>query len=120
MNDSTRTNLHTPSREMLSQRLRETEPANVLAHRLRLLADEIQSAHRYGVPVPTTLTVDSYDVGGVTFSATPAEYNAWVDYCVGVEVRDYDHDEKHWRTASADVNGLNVRFAMSQPQAVSA
>ncbi len=84
-----------------------------LALRLRQLADEIESAHRFGVPIPTVVSVSSHMYGDVRFSATPEMFDAWADYCQDSVVTEYDHDGKHWWNATADVNGLPLRFAAS-------
>lgn len=88
--------------------------AATLARRLRMLATEIESADRYGVPIPSTVSVNGYsNIEGASFAATPEEFDAWADYCVGAVVEEYDHAGKHWRAATADANGLTLRFAVS-------
>ncbi len=97
-----------------------TDAATLVA-RLRQLADEIESAERYGVPIPSNVSVNGYgNIAGASFSATPEEFDAWVEYCIEAEVEEYDHDGKHWRRAVDDVNGLTLEFAVCDGAAVTA
>lgn len=92
------------------------EDAQRLAYRLRMAADEIESAARYGVPIPPLVSVDGYQYGGASFSATEHEFAAWVDY-TEARVEGYEHDGAHWSSAEADVNGLPLRFAVQHDSA---
>ena len=84
---------------------------DTLADRLRALADEIESAERYGVPIPTVVSVNSFpNIEPVAFSATADEFDAWADY-TDAETGEYRRDGKRVRSASVDVNGLRVTFA---------
>jgi hypothetical protein len=85
-----------------------------LATRLRQLADEIESAARYGVPTPYNATVSGHEYGGASFSATSEEFDAWAEY-TEASVEEYDSNDRHWRSAEVDVNGLSLRFACSTP-----
>jgi hypothetical protein len=86
-----------------------------LVLRLHQLASEIESAHRYGIPIPMVVSVNAYPAPmGASFAATSEEFEAWADYCIGAEVTEYDHDGKHWWRATADVNGLPLEFAAAE------
>lgn len=87
--------------------------AQRLAHRLRMLADEIESAARYGVPIPFMVSSNGHEYGNAAFSATPEEFEAWADY-TEAEVTEYDRDGRHWLSAVADVNGLPLSFSAVQ------
>ena len=87
-----------------------------LARRLRDLAGEVESADRYGVPIPFMFNVNGHEFGGVTFSATAEEFDAWAEYTEAT-VEEYEHGGKDWRGAKADVNGLPVSFATSEVSA---
>lgn len=88
------------------------EDVQRMASRLRMLADEIESAHRYGVPIPYQVTVSGHRFGRATFPATSAEFDAWADYCEA-EFEEYVHEGKNWRSATVDVNGLPLNFSAS-------
>jgi hypothetical protein len=90
-----------------------------LAQRLRAFADELESAERYGVPIPSVVCATAYPNSHASFSATGEEFDAWADYSDAV-VEEYDHEGQHWRRAVADVNGLRVEFATTDPAAVTA
>ena len=86
------------------------EDAQRLADRLRMAADEIESAARYGVPIPSVVSVSGSIYGGMSFAATEDEFVAWAEYAeVDVE-RDHHHGHD-WSSAEADFNGLPVRFS---------
>lgn len=86
---------------------------DTLAQRLRALADEIESAERYGIPLPTVVSVSSYDGQDVSWHMPdPAEFDAWADY-IEADVQEYDYNGRHVRTAEADVLGLAVRISTS-------
>lgn len=90
-----------------------TEPATFVA-RAHHLADELDSARRYGVPIPDYITISAGPFGGVHMHLTAHEFAAWVDY-TDATVGEYDHDGSHWRRAEVDVNGLRFTFAMATP-----
>ena len=90
--------------------------AQRLADRLRFLAGEIESAARYGVPVPHMVSVSGHEFGGASFSATEAEFSAWAEY-TEAEVERYDHDGAHWSRAEADLNGLPLSFGVKHQAA---
>lgn len=85
--------------------------AQRLVNRLRMAADEIESAARFGVPIPFCVTVSGHEFGNASFSATEHEFAAWVDYAEA-EVEHYQHKGSQWSRAAADVNGLPVEFAV--------
>lgn len=89
--------------------------AAILVKQLRLAADEIDSARRFGVPIPAIVNVYAFNVAtpGMSFSATEHEFAAWVEY-TEAEVEEYEHEGKHWSRARADVNGLRVQFAVAR------
>lgn len=87
------------------------EDAQRLADRLRMLADEIESAARYGIPIPFCVTASGHPLSRASFSATEGEFAAWVDYTeAGVE--SYDYRGASWSRAVANVNGLPLEFAV--------
>lgn len=86
-----------------------TADAQRLALRLRLLADEVESAARYGVPIPFCFNVAGHEYSNVSFSADEHEFAAWAEY-TEAQVRDYEHEGRAWSEAVADVNGLPLRF----------
>lgn len=88
--------------------------AQRLADRLRRLADEVESAARFGVPIPTLMYVSSHKFSDVSFAATEHEFAAWVDY---TEAR-VDHDGDEWSSARADCNGLPLSFSVRHRPAV--
>ena len=92
------------------------EDAQRLADRLRMLADEIESAARYGVPVPHTVSASGHQYGAVTFSATEEEFAAWADY-TEAEVTHDRHHGADWSSGEVDVNGLPLRFAVRHEEA---
>lgn len=91
------------------------EDARRLADRLRMLADEVESAARYGVPIPYMVSVSGHAFGGASFSASEEEYAAWVDYTFGGDSgatgEDYEHEGAGWSRATVNVNGLPLEFA---------
>lgn len=90
---------------------------DTLAQRLRALADEIESAERYGLPIPTTISVHSFPNYSphVSFAANEDEFDVWADYTQAT-VEDYEHAGRDWQRANADVNGLTVQFAICRPE----
>jgi hypothetical protein len=96
------------------------EDAQRLADRLRMLADEVESAARYGIPVPYMFSVSGHPRGGASFSATPHEFDSWVDYTFGGDESasgdDYTLDGFEWSSAAVNVNGLPLRFATKREQ----
>lgn len=91
------------------------EDAQRLADRLRMLAEELESAARYGVPVPYNVTVSGDKHGGASFSATPEEFDAWLDYTEAEVTLEWDAAGKHWRRAEANVSGSPLTFATATP-----
>jgi hypothetical protein len=91
------------------------EDAQRLADRLRMLADEVESAARYGVPIPYMFSVSGHLFGGASFHATDEEFDAWVDYTFGDDETatgvDYTRDGASWSRATVNVNGLPLGFA---------
>lgn len=87
------------------------EDAQRLADRLRMAADEIESAARYGIPIPYAISVSGHRYGAMSFAATEEEFAAWTEYA---EVEpDHDHHHGHdWSSAETDINGLPVRFSV--------
>lgn len=85
--------------------------AQRMADRLRLLADEIESAARYGVPIPNYINVSGHEYGAVTVSAEEHEFAAWAEY-TEAEVRHDHHHGAWWSDFATDVNGLPLRFAV--------
>lgn len=83
-----------------------------LPDRLRALAEELESAERYGLHLPGSVIVH----GGVTFYLSdPADFNAWTDY---LEVD--PHASGGFRCAEGNTNGLPVHvFTRPAVQAVS-
>lgn len=94
------------------------EDAQRLISRLRLLADELESAARYGVPVPSMCSASGHRFSGASFSATPEQFDAWLDYAEAEATLEWEDAGKHWRSAEADVNGLPLGFATSEPISV--
>lgn len=88
-----------------------TPEAERLARRLRMAADEIESASRYGVPIPFVVSVGSHEFSGVSFAATEEEFEAWAEY-TAAEVNDYVHDGQDWSQAAVDCNGLPLQFSV--------
>ena len=62
--------------------------AQRLADRLRALADEIESAASYGIPIPGIVSASGHEYGDVGFAATPEEFTAWAEYVEAEPVRD--------------------------------
>lgn len=89
--------------------------AALLVKQLRLAADEIDSARRYGVPIPNVVNVYAFNATtpGMSFSATEHEFAAWADY-TDADIEEYEYDGKLWSRATADVNGLRVQFAVAR------
>lgn len=88
------------------------EDAQRLARRLRMLADEVESAARYGVPICHIVSASGHEYGHASMSLTPEEFDAWADYTEAT-VEEYDYADQHWRTASVEVNGLPLVFSAS-------
>jgi len=86
------------------------EDAQRLADRLRSLADEIESAARYGVPIPFMVNVNGHTHGGASFSATEHQFAAWAEYAEAA-VEEDDYEGCRWSRAKADLNGLPLEFA---------
>ena len=85
------------------------EDAQRLADRLRMLAVEIESAARYGVPIPYMISATGHSFGHAAFAATAEEFSAWAEYAEA-EVEEYDHNGAHWLSTTVDVNGLPLQF----------
>lgn len=93
------------------------EEAQRLAARLRVLADEVESAARYGVPIPYMVSVSGHTHGGASFAATPAEFDAWVDYTEAA-TEDYRHNGSDWSRAEVVLNeGLPLSFSTARSEA---
>src|SRR5690348_18495041 len=89
---------------------RTPEHAQRLADRLRMAADEIESAARYGVPIPYMVSVSGHEFGGASFHATEHEFDAWVDYTFAGDENatgeDYEHRGSAWSRAKVDINEI--------------
>lgn len=85
--------------------------AQRLADRLRKAADELESAARYGVPVPDYISFSSHQHGAMYVSAEEHLFNAWAEYAEAKVEHDHHHDAD-WSCFATDVNGLPVRFAV--------
>ena len=92
------------------------EDAQRLADRLRMAADEIESAARYGLPIPYLVSVSGNKYSGAGFAATEQEFTAWADY-TEAEVEHGHHHGADWSSAEADVNGLPLRFSVRHEHA---
>lgn len=82
-----------------------------LTDRLRQLAEEIESAARFGVMVPIRWSVSGHEYGDVGFAATEHEFAAWVDYTEATVIRSHHHGTD-WSAVEVDVNGLPLSFAI--------
>lgn len=83
---------------------------DTLAQRLRALADELESAERYGVPIPDYVTAGKR---GIYFDTSHdgSLFDEWLGYCDTVEVAEWvDDNDVRWQRATTDVNGLLVEF----------
>lgn len=91
--------------------------AQRLADRLRLLAEEVESAARYGIPVPIYWSIGAAENSSVNFHATPEQFAAWADYLnAESDVVEYEAADARWqRVERVDVNGLALSFATSEP-----
>lgn len=89
------------------------EFAKRMADRLRMAADEIESASRYGLPIPYCITVDGHEFGRASFSATEDEFAAWA-YYTEARVEHYEYGGVPWSKAAADVNGLPLEFSVKR------
>lgn len=87
--------------------------AQRLVDRLRLAAEEIESAARYGVPIPPYVSVTASEYGDVGIPMDADEFDAWVDY-TEAEVEDYEYEGRPWSRAHVDVNGLPLSFAVQR------
>lgn len=88
---------------------------DTLAQRLRALAEELESAERYGLPLPPMVSVSAHKHGSATFHTDDRDlFDQWADY-TEADVTDYDHAGHHWSRATANVNGLSVQFATARP-----
>jgi hypothetical protein len=89
------------------------EDVQRLADRLRMAADEIESAARYGVPIPFVVSITGSKYGHMTFHASEHEFDAWADY-TEAEVEDVEHaNGELWSRATVVINGgLPVAFAV--------
>lgn len=97
------------------------EDAQRLADRLRALAVEVESAARFGIPIPFGFSVSGHEYGRATFAATAEEFDAWAEY-TEAEVEDYEHEGEQWRSGSATIgeHDLRIQFACVDPEQVSA
>lgn len=94
--------------------------AETLIANLRKAADELDSAHRYGLPIPTYVSVTGYDTltGDLGLPLdTFEQVDAWAEYAAEITVKDYDHGSERWRrgTGRLGLDGLRVTFAASTP-----
>ena len=91
------------------------EDAQRLADRLRMLADEIETAARYGVPIPQLVSASGHQFSGASFHATEDEFDAWEGYTFegdeNATREDYEHSGANWSRANVNVNGLPLEFA---------
>lgn len=81
----------------------------LLSQRLRQLADELDSAEQYGVPIPMHVSVSGHEFGSAAFSATEEEFDAWAEY-TDATVTDYEHEGSDWSSSEVNVNGLPLHF----------
>ena len=87
---------------------------DTLADRLRALAEEMESAERYGVPLPTLVFVNRHsDIAPVSFHTDPATFDSWVNY---TEAEPETTPDARYRVATADINGLRVSFQTAADQ----
>jgi hypothetical protein len=93
---------------------------DTLPQRLRALADELESAERYGIPLPYMVSVAQARYTHATFHADPDVFDAWADYCEVEPVEYESADNRTWRQVITDINGLKVEFATATPVEVSA
>lgn len=87
------------------------EDVQRLVARLRLAADEIESAARYGVPIPSTVSVSGHRFGGANMSATEEEFSAWAEYAEA-QVEHRHHHGADWSSFKVDINGLPLSVAV--------
>lgn len=96
-----------------------TDTTDRLVRRLNLAADELASAARFGLPVPTSASVNGYaGLEGLTLSLDSVdEFDAWADYASDVIAEDYEHDGARWQraTGTLGLEGLRVSFAVRLP-----
>lgn len=87
-----------------------------LIARLRHTADELESAARYGVPIPSTVSVSEGEYGEARFATYANEYGPWLEYSEGTE-REYIRDDRRWRSVEAVIgeHDLKIAFATSEP-----
>lgn len=86
-----------------------------LVDRLRMLADEIESAARYGVPIPDLFSVSSHICGAASFHATEHEFAAWVDYTEAEVEHDHHHGGARWSSTEVNIGDgdrLPLRFSV--------
>lgn len=88
------------------------EDVQRLADRLRAAADEIESAARYGVPIPHCISASGHKYGAVSFAATEEEFAAWAAYTEGVVEHGHHHGADWSSVDRVDVNGLPLSFAV--------
>lgn len=90
------------------------EDAQRLADRLRMAADEIESAARYGVPIPSCVSVGGHLYSDFSFAATEDEFTAWAEYTEAT----VDHGHHHgadWSSAEVHIGDggrLPLRFSV--------
>lgn len=86
--------------------------AQRLADRLRHLAGEVESAARFGVPIPDLISVDAREHAcAASFSADEREFAAWAGY-TEAKVTYYRYEGRKWSRAVGDLNDLRVEFAV--------
>ena len=98
-----------------------TPEAALLIERAKHLADEMASAARWGLPIPTLVAINNYaNIEGARFTVTSIDdFDAWAEYAEA-NVHEYDHDDRHWHAGVGDLCGLAVSFSVATPIAVTA
>ena len=91
--------------------------AQTLATRPRLLAPEIESAARHGVPIPESFIVDGSPFGAAAARTDAATFAAWADY-LEADTEERRHHGHIWHTAASRIsNGdLPIRVQTSRPE----
>lgn len=84
---------------------------STLARNLRMAADELESAARWGLDIPHHANLSGHRLlGGLSLVMdSGTQFDEWAAY-TEAEVEDYTHADHHWSRARANVNGLLVEF----------